>query len=409
MEFLQGWADAVDFENKTLTVEEAVDDPRQSLAPTSDRNALEVDQNQDLAKKKIKKGDIFTVKYDRLVVAVGCYSQTFGTTGVKEHAYFLKDVGDARRIRNRLLTCFEMASLPTTSEQMKRMLLNFTVVGGGPTGIEFSAELHDIITEDLARLYPELTKYYKITVYDVAPKVLPMFDEKLGKYAMERFRREGISIKTLHHVEELRPGPPKGTELKDDHLIYTLKVKEEGEVGIGMCIWSTGLMSNPFIDRIWNQTHSLSSERFQLQNGSNNSASNGEWKAKKRPRQGSIVTDDRLHVLLEREGDDSRATMLDVFAIGDCATQQDKVWPATAQVANQKAEWLAKRFNKGDWSKDGFNYKNMGVMAYLGNWNAILDTGSGGISGRTAWFIWRGAYLTKSVSWRNKILIPIYW
>lgn len=48
-------------------------------------------------------------------------------------------------------------------------------------------------------------------------------------------------------------------------------------------------------------------------------------------------------------------------------------------------------------------------MAYLGNWNAILQSQGGDISGRLAWFIWRGAYLTKSVSWRNKILIPIYW
>jgi hypothetical protein len=50
----------------------------------------------------------------------------------------------------------------------------------------------------------------------------------------------------------------------------------------------------------------------------------------------------------------------------------------------------------------------MGIMAYLGNWNAILQTDGGDISGRAAWFIWRGAYLTKSVSWRNKILIPTY-
>jgi NADH dehydrogenase len=49
----------------------------------------------------------------------------------------LKDVGDARKIRNRILACFEAAALPTTSEEMKRTLLNFAVVGGGPTGIEW--------------------------------------------------------------------------------------------------------------------------------------------------------------------------------------------------------------------------------------------------------------------------------
>lgn len=48
-------------------------------------------------------------------------------------------------------------------------------------------------------------------------------------------------------------------------------------------------------------------------------------------------------------------------------------------------------------------------MAYVGNWNAILQSQGGGISGRVAWILWRSAYLVKSLSWRNKILIPIYW
>jgi NADH dehydrogenase FAD-containing subunit len=126
VEFFQGWADTVDFANKTITVEETVEDPRQSLAPTGDQRV----KTDNKAQKK-KTGKLFGLKYDKLVVTVGCYSQTFGTPGVREHALFLKDVGDARKIRNRLLTCFETASLPTTSEQMKKYLLNFAVVGGG--------------------------------------------------------------------------------------------------------------------------------------------------------------------------------------------------------------------------------------------------------------------------------------
>lgn len=152
----------------------------------------------------------------------------------------MKDVGDARKIRNRILACFEGAALPTTTDEQRKQLLNFAIVGGGPTGIEFSAELHDIITEDLARIYPELIPFHKITVYDVAKKVLPMFDEKLAKYAMDTFTREGIDIKTDHHVEELRLGAPgEKASSEGDHEIYTLKVKEQGEIGVGMVVWST--------------------------------------------------------------------------------------------------------------------------------------------------------------------------
>jgi NADH dehydrogenase FAD-containing subunit len=126
VEFFQGWADSVDFANKCITVEETVEDPRQSLAPTGNH-----DRSKEQMKLKEEKGKLFGLKYDKLVVTVGCYSQTFGTPGVKEHALFLKDVGDARKIRNRLLTCFETASLPTTSQTMKKHLLNFAIVGGG--------------------------------------------------------------------------------------------------------------------------------------------------------------------------------------------------------------------------------------------------------------------------------------
>jgi len=106
VEFFQGWADSVDFAAKTLSIEEAVESPWQGVALAGDGSENQ-DANQ-LAKEKgvkAKKGKMFEMSYDKLVVAVGCYSQTFGTPGVKENAYFLKDVGDARKIRNRMLSC----------------------------------------------------------------------------------------------------------------------------------------------------------------------------------------------------------------------------------------------------------------------------------------------------------------
>lgn len=308
---------------------------------------------------------------------------------------------------------FETAVLPTTSETMKRQLLNFAVVGGGPTGIEWSAELHDIIREDMAKLYPELIKYYKITVYDVSSQVLGMFDDKLAKYAMDTFKREGIQIKTSHHVEELRRGVPKHVlekgNVKDDMSCYTLKLKEEGEVGVGMCVWSTGLMMNPFISGALGNSLQLPAKDTQV---IKENANGGGWVIERNPKSGAIVVDDRLRLNLHPEGGDKeagRAVLKDVFALGDCASMQGTRLPATAQVANQQARWLAKRINKQDFENTGFSYKDLGVMAYIGNWNAIMQSSGGDISGRFAWFLWRGAYLAKSVSWRNRILIPTYW
>lgn len=106
VEFFQGWADSVDFAAKTLSIEEAVESPWQGVALAGD-GSENLDANQLEKEKgvKAKKGKMFEMSYDKLVVAVGCYSQTFGTPGVKENAYFLKDVGDARKIRNRMLSC----------------------------------------------------------------------------------------------------------------------------------------------------------------------------------------------------------------------------------------------------------------------------------------------------------------
>lgn len=96
----------MDFANKKLWIEEAVEDPLQGLALTGDRHEDEskTEREKEKAVEK-RKGKMFEMTWDKLVVAVGCYSQTFGTPGVRENAYFLKDVGDARKIRNRMLTC----------------------------------------------------------------------------------------------------------------------------------------------------------------------------------------------------------------------------------------------------------------------------------------------------------------
>ena len=185
-------------------------------------------------------------------------------------------------------------------------------------------------------------------------------------------------------------------------------------MGVGMCVWSTGLMMNPFVENALGRVQPLPNREVQLQGKEDGRTSNDAWLVKKHPKTGAVVTNGQLRVILEPqgqgEGGGSRAILEDVYALGDCGSIENTTYPATAQVANQKAVWLAKRLNRGDIEGQSFTWKNMGVMAYIGNWRAVMQTGGGGnISGRAAWLIWRGAYLTKAVSWRNKVLIPVYW
>ena len=97
--------------------------------------------------------------------------------------------------------------------------------------------------------------FSKVTLFDVALKVLPQCDEELGQYAVETFRREGIEIKTLSHVEEPRSDLAEGhqrepgqQETKKIQSCYTPKSREEGDIPGGMIVWSVGLQMKPFVE-----------------------------------------------------------------------------------------------------------------------------------------------------------------
>lgn len=67
---------------------------------------------------------------------------------------FLKEVWDAQKIRTRLMDCIETAGFPGQTQEEIERLLHMIVVGGGPTGVEYAAELHDFLVEDLTTWYP---------------------------------------------------------------------------------------------------------------------------------------------------------------------------------------------------------------------------------------------------------------
>ncbi|KAI1373417.1 FAD/NAD(P)-binding domain-containing protein [Hypoxylon crocopeplum] len=389
--FHQGWADDIDFARKTIRVEANTSDDLAS------RTRLALQHRPDGGAGK---GEMFDVEYDKLVIAVGSYSQTFGIEGVREHAHFLRDVGDARKIRMKVLQGFEKAALPITTDEERKKLLHFAIVGGGPTGIEYAAELHDLIRDDLSKTYPNLMKFVSITVYDVAPKVLPMFDKKLADYAMDRFKREGIQVKTEHHLTRIRPD-------EDCEGCLKLKIKEYGdeEIGAGIVVWSTGLMQNPLVQK-------LEGKIFQLPSATT------EMQMQKDAKTGGIVTDAHLRVnMIPRAAASESAeiqgqkatTMPDVYGIGDCTVISELSLPATAQVASQQATHLAKRLNKGDVAQKPFRFRNWGTMTYLGSWTAIHQSSADELKGWMAWVLWRTAYLTRSMSIRNKITVPFYW
>jgi len=67
-----------------------------------------------------------------------------------------------------------------------------------------------------------------------------MFDSKLADYALKLFKRDGIVVKTQHNIESLQAGRPGKSREQGDGGVFTLKTRQDGEFGVGMCVWSTG-------------------------------------------------------------------------------------------------------------------------------------------------------------------------
>ncbi len=135
-----------------------------------------------------------------------------------------------------MLQNLEQACLPTTSDDERRRLLSFVVSGGGPTGVEFAAELFDLLNEDLGRSFPKILRN-EISVHVIQSRghILNTYDEAVSKFAEARFAHDQVEVLTNSRVKEVQA----------DKILFTQK-SEHGEtvtkeIPMGFCLWSTGV------------------------------------------------------------------------------------------------------------------------------------------------------------------------
>jgi NADH:ubiquinone reductase (non-electrogenic) len=302
---------------------------------------------------------VFTLPYDILVIGVGAANNTFNVPGVTEFAFFLKGVSDARAIRQRIIDCFERASTPGLPALDRKRLLHFVIVGGGPTGVEFAAELHDFIDEDLQGSFPLLVGEVRITLLEAMEQILNTFDTALSEYTMRHFQRQRINVVTGSSVV-----------MVEETKVY---LKDGSEIQYGLLVWSTGNAPQSLI-------RSLTLDK------SNNHR---------------LLVDEYLRLPAHHN----------VYALGDCATFPHQNIPATAQVAQQQGAYLARALNRAATRKHvgPFRAKDWGMLAYVGSNRALADLATVKGRGFTTFLFWRSAYLTRLVSWKNKILVLFDW
>ncbi|MDD2336778.1 MAG: FAD-dependent oxidoreductase, partial [Geobacteraceae bacterium] len=104
-----------------------------------------------------------SVGYDYLVLSAGSISNYFGMESVERNSYDLKNLNQAVDLRNQILGSFERASQEPDPE-LRRALLTFVIVDGGPTGVEFAGALQELIRHVLAKDFPELASTEKRTI-----------------------------------------------------------------------------------------------------------------------------------------------------------------------------------------------------------------------------------------------------
>ncbi|CAL9046278.1 unnamed protein product [Musa banksii] len=320
----------------------------------------------------------FKVAYDKLVIAAGADPLTFGIKGVREHAMFLREVHHAQEIRRKLLLNLMLSESPGISEEEKKRLLHCVVIGGGPTGVEFSGELSDFIMRDVRQRYSHVKDHIQVTLIE-ANEILSSFDIGLRQYATNHLTKSGVRL-VRGVVKEVLP--------------EKILLSDGSCVPYGLLVWSTGVGPSEFVKSL---------------------------DLPKAPG-GRIGVDEWLRV----------PSVEDVFALGDCAGFLEHtgkpVLPALAQVAEREGKYLANMFNeigKQNGGKahcagnitmgDAFVYRHLGSMASVGRYKALVDLRQSkdakGISmaGFISWFIWRSAYLTRVVSWRNRFYVAVNW
>ncbi|XP_057764594.1 internal alternative NAD(P)H-ubiquinone oxidoreductase A1, mitochondrial-like [Salvia miltiorrhiza] len=338
-------------------------------------NGLDTDKREVFCETAVDGGKPynFKVAYDKLVIASGAEPLTFGIKGVEEHAFFLREVFHAQEIRKRLLLNLMLSENPGMSEEEKERLLHCVVIGGGPTGVEFSGELSDFIMRDVRQRYAHVKNYIKVTLIE-ANEILSSFDVGLRQYATKHLTKCGVRL-VRGVVKEVHPNK--------------IVLSDGSDVPYGLLVWSTGVGPSKFVKSLT---------------------------LPKAPG-GRIGIDEWLRV----------ASVEDVFAIGDCAGFVEgvgrPVLPALAQVAERQGKYLVELFNRVGKQGGGkdvplgdpFVYKHLGSMASVGRYKALVDLRQSknakglSLAGFISWFIWRSAYLTRVISWRNRFYVAVNW
>ncbi len=310
----------------------------------------------DHKNKTVKLDSSEVIPFDHLVVAMGSATADFGVKGVSEHALGMKNIHEALQIRSELMRRFE--DLCRFEDNTR---LSVVMVGGGPTGVEMSGALAELVRGPLQSDNFNAAKHIDIYLVEAGPRLLPMFDEDLSERTKKDLESLGVKVLLNTQVKEVahrKINFADGTSLPSE-----------------LTIWAAGVKG---VDELTLLNLPLAGNR--------------------------IKTDPTLQV----------SHYPHIWAIGDNAAvigKDGRPLPMVAPAALQQGRFLAsqlQRLAKGAALKD-FKYTDKGSMATIGRHKAVVQVKKFKLRGPIAWFAWLFLHVLYLLGGRNRIATIADW
>ncbi len=312
----------------------------------------------------LENGDTFD--YDYLAIAVGSKHSYFGHTDWEPFAPGIKTITDALKIREHILTAFEIAErLDSLTETPK--YLTFAIVGGGPTGVEFAGTIAELIKKTMhgnfRRIKTEKARVFLIEAFD---RILPSFHPKLSEKTKSDLEKMGVTVLTNHAVTEIT---------KDGVRLGEIFIQSRN------IIWAAG-------NSIPTVVKTLGSEQ---------------------DKQGRVIVEKDLSIPNHPE----------IFVLGDAAhfkNRKNIPLPGVATVAVQQGRFLGALLKAEVRKKQipkhrikGFKYFDKGSLATIGTGKAVCTIGKFNFSGFFAWFLWAVVHIAYLIGFRNRMSVMLEW
>jgi NADH:ubiquinone reductase (H+-translocating) len=307
-------------------------------------------------------GDELTLSYDHLVVALGSVSRTLPVPGLAEHGIGLKSLADAVALRNQVLTCFDIAE--TLEDPAGRAeYLTFVFIGAGYAGVEGLAELQDFAAQAI-RLYPRCAAQgMRWVLAEARGRIMREVPESLSTFAEAELRGRGIEVLTGTTLEEVRAD--------------CARLSCGAPIPTRTLVWTAGVRPAPAVAKL------------------------------------GLELDAAGRIPVERT---LRVPGLPVWAIGDCAAVPDpsrpgQSCPPTAQHAIRQGRLVARNVASAlrRLPAKPFTYKTKGVVAELGNRQAVAITFGIRWRGFPAWLIARTYHLLLMPGMGRRLRLLIDW